>query len=299
VVKQCNKCHLFKEYTLFHKNPKCLDGLDYYCKSCWADYRLQYRNKKLHESRQCNNLKRLERIKWFQNLKLNTPCADCDQVYEPYCMDYDHDPYKGKKIKSISRMVLDNTSKKVILDEIKKCQLVCLLCHNKRTSKRIYALKGNNRKYKKHHIRNIDIINNFKNKPCAQCGHQYELYNMQCDHINPANKLYNISQLKSRKLDILLAELSKCQVLCALCHRKKSIIEQQDNVYPKLRDKVIKPKLFVDLDKSIKECGMCHMIKSINFFRRNKRMIFGIDTYCKDCFNKYRREKRKVINLLK
>ena len=212
-------------------------------------------------------------------------------------MDYDHDPSKGKKIKSISRMVLDNTSKKDILEEIKKCQLVCLLCHNKRTAQRLYALKGNNRKYKNHHIRNIDIINNFKKRPCAHCGCQYELYNMQFDHINPANKLFNISQLKSRKLNILLAELDKCQVLCALCHRRKSIIEQQNKLYLVPRDKTLKRSLFVDLDNHLKECGICHIIKSVDLFRINKRTVSGLDTYCKECFNKYRKEKRKIGKL--
>ena len=298
MVKQCTQCKIYKKTVFFHKNPRCKDGLDYWCKECWADYRKKYRLANLHDSRQSNNSRRSERIKWLHSLKLNVPCADCGKTYEPYCMDYDHDLSKGKKIKEISRMVLDNASKDSILQEIKKCQLVCLLCHNKRTIDRFYNLKGDNRKYKSHHIRNITIINNFKNKPCVQCGQQYESYNMQFDHINPANKLYNVCQLKSRKLDILLTELNKCQVLCALCHRKKSIIDQQNNLYQVYRNKVVKKrKLFCDLDKGIKECGLCQTVKSIDLFRINKKTIFGIDTYCKDCFNKYRREKRKANRL--
>ena len=293
MVKQCTQCKIYKDIQSFSKNSKYPDSLDYWCKQCWAAYRKKYRLNKLYDSRQYTNYKRQQRISWFQQLKKNKPCYDCGKIYEPYCMDYDHDPYKGKKIKSISRMVLDNTAKSKILYEIKKCQLVCLLCHNKRTNNRIGILKGSSRKYKNHHIRNINIINNFKNTPCVFCGQQYELYNMQFDHINPANKLYNVSELKSRKLNILLAELKKCQVLCALCHRKKSILEQKSNLYSVTRIKVVKKKLFFDANNKLKECGICHLIKPINLFRLNSKTTSGIDTYCKQCFNQYKKEKRK------
>jgi len=57
------------------------------------------------------------------------------------------------------------------------------------------------------------------------------------DHIDPSTKLYNICQLKSFKVETLMTELDKCQVLCALCHRKKSIKEQQEGVYQIEREK--------------------------------------------------------------
>jgi len=117
-MKRCTKCKLLKSIDFFNKNTKCLDGLDYKCKICWAEYRKSYRNANLKKLREYTNTKRENRIKWFHNLKFNTPCHDCGNIYEPYCMDYDHN--KGIKIKDVSRMVLDNTPKNIIIEEIKK-----------------------------------------------------------------------------------------------------------------------------------------------------------------------------------
>lgn len=295
-MKICTRCTVLKNKDCFNKNIKCFDGLDYRCKACWAEYRRAYRNSNLKKLRQYTNKKRAARVQWFQEMKSNIPCHDCEKIYEPYCMDYDHDLEKGHKIKGLSRMILDNTPINIIIEEIKKCDLVCLLCHNKRTFDRINKLLGDSRKYKPHQLRNINIINNFKNNPCAMCGQKYILYNMQIDHISNIDKLSDVCRLKNRKLIVLMTELNKCQVLCALCHRIKSIKEQKEKVYSIVKNKIMKkPKLFFDLDKKIKECGKCHSLKPINLFRLNKKTISGIDTYCKSCFNKYRKEKRQNL----
>jgi hypothetical protein len=240
---------------------------------------------------------RKARIKWFQELKSNIPCTDCGKIYEPYCMDYDHVPSRGEKIKSVSTMVMTNAPKKRIVTEIAKCDLVCILCHQKRTHTRFMEKLGKERKYKTNQQRNINIINSAKNKPCTICNQQYESFNMQLDHIDPQTKLYDICKLKNRKLNILLEELSKCQTLCSLCHRKKSISE--DNKTYKTRPKAPKRKnLFYDSEKNIKECGMCHQVKSGSLFKTNKKTTSRLDTYCKECFNKYEfKRKQRLIDI--
>lgn len=296
-MKQCTKCLLSKEEGEFSKHSEYTDGLSYWCRQCWKEYRKKRYDNDLEGSRQYTNDKRAERISWFQELKYNIPCIDCDQIYESFCMDYDHVPEKGQKIKHISRMVLDHTPKEVIIAEIEKCDLICLLCHNKRTYDRFNNELGNDRKYPPHMQRNIGIINAFKAHHCTICRQQYEHYNMQIDHIDPTTKLYDVCQLKSRKVEILLTELAKCQVLCALCHRRKSIVEQQDDKYSALRPQPPKrQELFYDPLTNTKECGRCHEIKDGSEFRENKKTTLGLDTYCKECFNEYRRERRKTTS---
>ena len=293
-MKQCTKCLRLKDEKEFHKNSNYSDGLEYWCRSCWTEYRKKYRVDNLEEARLSNNERRASRISWFQDLKSNTPCVDCGQIYEPYCMDYDHVSERGEKIKSVSRMVMDNTPKEIILIEIAKCDLVCLLCHNRRTQARFFEKLGEERKYRPHQQRNINLINDFKNRSCAMCGQQYEHFNMQIDHIDPSTKLYDVCDLKNYKVETLLAELAKCQVLCALCHRRKSIIEQQDEKYDVERPEPPKrQELFYDPIANTKECGRCRQINDGSLFRPNKNMKSGLDTYCKDCFNEYRRERRK------
>lgn len=289
-MKTCSLCDVPKDIGCFVKQAKSADGLFPWCDECRRTYRKEKRNEDPQGHKDRTNDRRAARFAWLQELKANIPCADCGQTYEPYCMDYDHVPGRGEKIKSLSRMASDNTPEEIILEEIKKCDLVCLLCHNKRT----YSRFGEGRSYKPHQQRNIDIINEFKNKPCAICGQRHESYNMQIDHIDPTTKLYDVCQLKSRKVEILQAELAKCQVLCALCHRRKSIVEQQDDKYSAPREAPPKrQELFYDPVTNTKECGICHEILDGELFRPNNKTVSGLDTYCKECFNEYRRERRK------
>lgn len=54
---------------------------------------------------------------------------------------------------------------------------------------------------------------------CANCGSTEDL---EIDHIDPSTKLCNPSQVWSRCREFREAELAKCQVLCADCHKAKT-----------------------------------------------------------------------------
>lgn len=58
------------------------------------------------------------------------PCTDCASSYPPCVMDFDHRP-GTVKLGSVSHLRAD-----LILEEIKKCDLVCSNCHRKRTRQR-------------------------------------------------------------------------------------------------------------------------------------------------------------------
>jgi len=225
--KECKMCNTVKDISNFREMSKAPDGYTYWCTDCYRIYRRQRYQANKKEFLEDDKIKRAARVKWIQSLK-DQPCIDCGNKYEPYCMDYDHILERGPKFKNVSRMVLENCSEKSILEEIKKCDLICVLCHNERTHKRTIEKWGEEFKCNWTTQRNIKIIEEFKAKPCAVCNNQFPAYNMQCDHINPEEKLYNICNLKNFKVETLMTELAKCQVLCALCHRRKSILEQQE-----------------------------------------------------------------------
>lgn len=293
-MKKCVRCGNQRDNNYFSPDKKTLDKLTSWCKICFSEYRKARYKQNIQISRQNTNNRRANRIKWLQNLKKDKPCLDCNKIYEPYCMDFDHVPDKGQKICSVSRMLLSNASKEKILQEIQKCDLVCILCHNIRTHNRYIKKSGLYKSYKG----NVEYIKKFKNKPCALCNKKYDYYNMQLDHIDPSSKLYNICQLKNRKLDILQAELVKCQVLCALCHRKKSIIEQKDKKY--IVNRLLpskRRKCFYDLLLGLKECYRCKHIKPITCFNKNNNSSSGLDSWCKSCFAEYKKQKRKLKRL--
>lgn len=59
-------------------------------------------------------------------------------------------------------------------------------------------------------------------KPCTDCGIQYNPWVMQFDHRKPEDKIDDISKGLSWGIKKLLAEIRKCDVVCANCHAERS-----------------------------------------------------------------------------
>jgi hypothetical protein len=61
-----------------------------------------------------------------------------------------------------------------------------------------------------------------KSKPCCDCGVQYPFYVMQFDHVHD-DKVCDVGKLANRGLiTAMLAEISKCEVVCANCHAERT-----------------------------------------------------------------------------
>jgi len=65
------------------------------------------------------------------SLKDGVPCADCGETFPVYVMHWDHLP-GFEKVDEVSSMVGHRT-RAAILEELKKCELVCANCHVLRT----------------------------------------------------------------------------------------------------------------------------------------------------------------------
>lgn len=63
------------------------------------------------------------------------------------------------------------------------------------------------------------LINSFKDVPCQDCNGRFPPYVMDFDHREPDNKRREVSLMVDYKLENLLLEISKCDVVCANCHR--------------------------------------------------------------------------------
>ena len=64
--------------------------------------------------------------------------------------------------------------------------------------------------------------------PCVVCEQEDPIV-LDFDHIDPRTKLGNVSTLAFRdrvSLRVLKAEIEKCVVMCAYCHRRKTAKEQ-------------------------------------------------------------------------
>jgi hypothetical protein len=69
------------------------------------------------------------------------------------------------------------------------------------------------------------IIRQAKEKPCTDCGVQHPFYVMDFDHRPGETKLFALGSVGARvrvSLQRLLAEIAKCDVVCANCHRERT-----------------------------------------------------------------------------
>jgi hypothetical protein len=155
-TKICTSCKLEKSKDEFSMDRSKKDGRYIWCKSCKYTHNQKTKDERVLKQKEYNSsskirieLVRLERrrkrLEFIWNLK-DKPCADCGNRYHPYAMDFDHlDKFtKNRDVSQINRI-------EEIVEEAKKCDVVCSNCHRIRTFKviekdyleRIKSLKEN------------------------------------------------------------------------------------------------------------------------------------------------------------
>ena len=65
------------------------------------------------------------------------------------------------------------------------------------------------------------VIQQIKARPCQDCNIQYPYWIMDFDHVR-GDKLFNLGVGANKSMTKLLAEIEKCDVVCANCHRNRS-----------------------------------------------------------------------------
>lgn len=65
-------------------------------------------------------------------------------------------------------------------------------------------------------------MDNAKAKPCADCGVQYPSYVMEFDHLGDEPKEFDVCKGRFTSVERLMAEIAKCAVVCANCHRVRT-----------------------------------------------------------------------------
>jgi len=192
-----------------------------------AYFKNYYEQRKEHYTQLNKKARRRWREIWGKRLaKLkNRPCTDCGKSYPYYCMDFDHlDP--ETKVADISMLFRINASEKRLLAEIEKAEVVCANCHRGREHKR-YIRSG---KIPVHlsprQKKNKEIIERAKSCPCRDCGEKFLTWQMDFDHVKES-KLDKVGRIAiCGTTEALLAEISKCEVVCAVCHRIRTFFRK-------------------------------------------------------------------------
>lgn len=99
--------------------------------------KILYKTKKYYEADKQYYISRaaerkLKMRELVNNIK-SVPCKDCENIFPPYVMDFDH---LFDKQFDVSRMISNGLAVFKVLEEIDKCEIVCSNCHRIRTYKR-------------------------------------------------------------------------------------------------------------------------------------------------------------------
>jgi hypothetical protein len=164
------------------------------------------------------------------------PCADCGMIFEPHQMDFDHrDPAdKLFRVTEGRAMLMSRTR---LFSEIDKCDVVCASCHRLRTSaahlnqttprargQGSSRYIGRKRARWQEHARLLDQL---RDVPCADCGRRFPPCAMDFDHRDPAMKRYGVTRMVGQAgAARILAEAAKCDIVCATCHRSRTLIRR-------------------------------------------------------------------------
>jgi hypothetical protein len=74
------------------------------------------------------------------------------------------------------------------------------------------------------------LIRILKDRPCADCGQRFPPAAMDFDHVR-GEKLHGVAHIvnTAHSIDTLLAEIAKCDVVCATCHRIRTHQEAHED----------------------------------------------------------------------
>lgn len=139
-MRTCTKCHVEKPESDFFVRDKSTGRLHAQCKGCYAVHRKtyylahyeKYKESYLKRARQRRRqLKREYQIRMLEYLK-DKACITCGEN-DIRVLELDHiDP--ATKLFSISQSVKLGFSWTDVVEELKKCQVLCANCHKRRTA---------------------------------------------------------------------------------------------------------------------------------------------------------------------
>ena len=110
-------------------------------------------------------------------------------------------------------------------------QSICMECSNAR-SRRYYAEKG---EVHRDNVRRINttqrealrekMLEYLESHPCQDCGNT-DVRVLEFDHRDPSDKADDVSALMRKRISwaLILNEISKCDVVCANCHRIRTAV---------------------------------------------------------------------------
>lgn len=192
------------------------------CKYCQAELgKLHYQNNK-------ETYKKQHRVRKAEVMLTNTsliatylsthPCVDCGQT-DIRLLEFDH--VRGQKSRGIADLVSWGFNWSTIEAEIAKCDIRCANCHRIKSIE--HGRGWRSTQPTQQPTKSYQMVSIYLSEhPCVDCG-QTDIRVLEFDHVR-GQKMDDISHMLSQNCGWprIEAEIAKCEVRCANCHRIKT-----------------------------------------------------------------------------
>ena len=218
--RRCSRCGCELPPSEFNRHGA---GRQWWCRECFRAY---YTERREHHRRRTNALKS-RRVREAQAFVLavlaSRPCADCG-LADPVVLEFDH---VGVKRADVATLVRRGVRLGIIAAEIERCEVVCANCHRRRTARRagwrrLSGDLGGVAWRSTRHERNVrHVFAVLAAATCADCG-EVAACVLDFDHVGP--KTSTVMRLARNEVSLarLDAEIARCVVRCANCHRRRT-----------------------------------------------------------------------------
>jgi hypothetical protein len=214
------------------------DRRQWWCKECFRTYFRRRGDKHRAQSSVAKEQRRIRARAVVAKHLAASACADCGEA-DPIVFEFDH---IGSKRMDVSRMVNLGANPRDLQREISVCEVVCANCHRRRTGIRCGSWRLSPEALERRSSLSPEVRRNLRfmrdvleRSHCVDCGLD-DILVLEFDHVRGV-KERNVSKLvrEGRSLRRLQAEIAKCDVRCASCHRRRTVERRVANAGPKLR----------------------------------------------------------------
>jgi hypothetical protein len=215
--KTCSRCRRSLAIEAFNR---LRDGRQSYCRDCFRAYFRERGDLHRAQVRATAPQRRRRSRAVVLSLLAAAECEDCG-MRDVTVLEFDH---VGAKRAAVATLVGQAASRRALLEEVARCDVVCANCHRRRTAVRAGWFRvtgcgaaGWSAAQLRNHRFVLDML---RAGACADCGETDPVV-LEFDH--RGDKRANVSSMCDwASLATLRAEIAKCDVRCANCHRVRT-----------------------------------------------------------------------------
>lgn len=224
-TKSCGKCRRWLPVELFNRDG---DAHQHWCRECFRAY---FRERGDKHRRQSAAAKRRRGEPGRSHVRAYLqahPCVDCGER-DREVLEFDH---VRDKTSNLSNLVQNCAPLAEIKAEIECCEVVCVNCHRVRTAARGDWLRADpewrdvlTRRRGSVAQKLLHAYEHLEATGCIDCQ-ETRLVCLDFDHLRDKTGAVSRMVRGSTTLADVVEEIAKCEVRCANCHRRKTVLRR-------------------------------------------------------------------------